>query len=370
MPREVSSGSNAAEEREPIRWIDPAGTPWPVPVLDVRPITLTMQSYSEDRQMAANAVSFGHDDGLSFIDQRPPVDRTVQLALRYRVDPMLADGALFLPKTMEHKWAVFHHAGRLLFVRSWQRRVVVTAHTTAKTGWVEVVDAQGVFSEADEPPTFTEAVVDFIIRTHALHLPHPAPLATDPGDDLGGAALWSFSMFGNLAHFATPHRFSLLPPDVPLRSFSLLHIAVARGDLAAAQAQLDLGVPVGLLAGDGSTAMQWALGSGHIAIMAWLLERGLSVDARNDNGTTSLMNAVQGNNLEAIAWLLDQGADPNAADDRSFTCLHRAAEAGFTEIVHLLLQRGAALSPIAQGQTPLSLAEASGHSEIIGLLGR
>jgi ankyrin repeat protein len=116
--------------------------------------------------------------------------------------------------------------------------------------------------------------------------------------------------------------------------------------------------------------MQWALGSGHIAIMAWLLERGLSVDARNDNGTTSLMNAVQFNNLEAIAWLLDQGADPNAADDRGFTSLHRAAEAGFTEIVHLLLQKGAALSPIAQGQTPLSLAEASGHSEIIGLLGR
>jgi ankyrin repeat protein len=38
--------------------------------------------------------------------------------------------------------------------------------------------------------------------------------------------------------------------------------------------------------------------------------------------------------------------------------------------VHLLLQKGAALSPTAQGQTPLSLAEASGHREIIGLLGR
>ena len=368
MPREVSSENNSAN-REAIRWIDPPGTPWPVPVLDVRPVTLTMQSYSQDPQMAANAVSYGHDDGLSFIDQRPPVERTVQLKLRYRVDPLLADGALFLPRAMEHKWAVFHHLGRLLFVRSWQRSVVVTASTNTEAGWVEVVDAQGVFTGADEPPTFTEATVDFIIRTHALHLAHPAPLAADPGDDLGGAALWSFSMFGNFAQFATHHRFSLLSPEVPLRSLSLFHIAVARGDLAAAQAQLDLGVPIGLLAGDGSTAMQWALGSGHVAIMAWLLERGLSVDARNDNGTTSLMNAVQDNNLEAIAWLLDQGAEPNAADDRGFTSLHRAAERGLAETVRLLLQKGAEPDSIAQGQTALSLAQARGHSEIISLLG-
>jgi hypothetical protein len=204
--------------------------------------------------LAANAVSYGHDDGLSFIDQRPPVERTVQLKLRYRVDPLLADGALFLPRAMEHKWAVFHHLGRLLFVRSWQRSVVVTASTNTEAGWVEVVDAQGVFTEADEPPTFTEAAVDFLIRTHALHLPHPAPLAADPGDDLRGAALWSFSMFGSFAHFATHHRFSLLPPEVPLRSLSLFHIAVARGALAAAQAQLDLGVPIGLLAGGRSTS--------------------------------------------------------------------------------------------------------------------
>jgi hypothetical protein len=40
---EVSPGNNAAEDREPICWIDPPGTPWPVPVLDVRPVTLTMQ---------------------------------------------------------------------------------------------------------------------------------------------------------------------------------------------------------------------------------------------------------------------------------------------------------------------------------------
>jgi hypothetical protein len=369
VPSDPTPRGNPAGDAEPIRWIDRSDTPWPAPVLDVRPVTLTMVATSKDPQMAANAVSYGRDDGTGFLGQLPAADRTTHLTLRYRVDPILADGAVFLPTTMEHKWAVYYHSGQLLFVRSWQRRVVVSATVIAEPGWVEVVEARGAFTNSEEPPSFTSAAVDFIIRTHALRVPCPAPLVADPAGGLRAAALWSFSMFGSFAGFATHHRFALPPPERPLRSHSLFHIAVARGDLAAAQAQLDLGVPVALLAGDGLTAMQWALAKGDVGMMAWLLDRGLSVDARSEQGATPLMNAVQSNSLDAIVWLLDHGADAGACDDRGFTGLHRAAEMGLTDAVSIMLERGASPNPTAQGHTPLSFAKARGHSEIIRLLG-
>jgi hypothetical protein len=169
--------------------------------------------------MALNAMSYGNDTGLEFVGQSPPHERSVPLALRYRVDEPLADGVLFRPVAMEHKWAVFHHSGRVLFVRSWVRRVFVTATIRVEAGHAEITEAHGSFLDDDEEdPAFTEACVDFIIRTHALAVDHPAPLPFDPGADLETAGIWCFSAFGNLAAFATPHRFTWPVPDRPLRT--------------------------------------------------------------------------------------------------------------------------------------------------------
>ena len=79
-----------------MRWLDPAETPWPVPVLDVRPITLTMLSMTTDTRAATSAISYGQDDGLGFVGQDPPVERSTPLSLRYRVDPSEGRTALFL----------------------------------------------------------------------------------------------------------------------------------------------------------------------------------------------------------------------------------------------------------------------------------
>lgn len=341
-----------------------------MPVLDVRPITQTLLATSADSQMAANAASYGGDDGLAFVGQEPPVVRTTPLSLRYRIDPVLADGALFLPTTMEQKWAVFIHGAELLFVRSWQRRVMVTAKTrSTDDGYVDVTEARGAFAQSDEgEPAFTSAAIDFIIRTHALSMTFPAPLVSDPGADPDSAALRCFSLFGNLALFATHHRFASDPPDQPLRSYSRFHIAVARGDLDGAQAQLDAGIPVNLLARDGRTAMHWALEARNLDTLPWLVSRGLPVDAPSDEGETPLMNAVQADNGRASAWLLEHGADPNAADRRGFTSLHRAAEIGLEPIVRLLLEKGARTDLVAQGYTALALAHSRQHDNIIALL--
>lgn len=317
--------------------------------------------------MAANAVSFGGEDGLSFVGQEPPVARRVALSRRYRVDRLLADGALFLPTTMEHKWALFFHESRLIFVRSWRRQVLVTACVHASgDGFIEVTEADGVFTDETEDVAFTSATIDFIVRTHGVGEVFPAPLLSDPGEDLRSGAAAAFNSFGKMAHVATHHRFVADPPEHPLRSHSLFHIAVAKGDVDAAQAELDKGVPIDLLAGDGLTALHWAQDTG---VSSWLLARGLPVDARSTEGATVLMNAVQADDEQHARWLLDHGADPNLADNRGFTGLHRAAEMGLVSIARLLLEHGASATPIAQGYTPLALAQARGHQAVVALLG-
>ena len=176
------------------------------------------------------------------------------------------------------------------------------------------------------------------------------------------------SWFGDLAEFATPHAIDAPPPSVPLRTHSLLHIAVARGDRAAARAQLDAGVLIDLLAGDGLAPLHWSMAAKDLAMAEFLLDRGSPADVRSAEGATPLMNAVQAGRLDAADLLLARGADPNARDTRGFTALHRAAEMGKPDIVQRLLDAGASARIEAGGHTPLSVAQARGEAAIVNLL--
>ena len=65
-------------QRYSINWLEAPDNPWGVRVLDVRPVTLTCDLWSENPQHASNAVSFGQDDGTSFIGEEPPVNRLIE----------------------------------------------------------------------------------------------------------------------------------------------------------------------------------------------------------------------------------------------------------------------------------------------------
>ncbi len=351
-----------------LNWIEAADNPWGVRVLDVRPVTLTVSSWSVDPHCASNAVSFGQDDGSSFIGEAPPSRRVTEASLRFPIDRILADGVLFVPSEMEHKWALFYHRGDIICVRSWQRKVQVVARVEQHHDHLEVTQVRGIFINEEEEPDFSIRVLDYLLRSHALNAVYPAPLPAGMESDPTAAAMWCMSMFGNRALVATSHRFGRLDPERPLRTHSLLHIAAARGDQSAVAEYLTAGVPIDLLAGDGLAPLHWALASDDTAIMTFLLDRGSPVDVRSDEGATPLMNAVQSARIEMVRLLLDRGADANARDLRGYTALHRAAEMGHIDITQLLLDRGATPNLETDGHTPRSLAERRNRSDVVSVL--
>jgi hypothetical protein len=298
-----------------IPWIDAGQNPWGVPVLDVRPVTLNMLSTSSDRQCAVNAISFGGEDGTCFIGVEPEPATSVPAALRYPIDRHLADGALFLPRAMEQKWAIFLHRGRVIFVRSWTRQVTAVADVEVADGVATLTRIHGSFG-AEHDESGRDAAVDdadralrvrtadFLMRTHVLGTPFPAPIPPGAEAEPRAVAMGCMSWFGELAEFATPDAIDAPLPSVPLRTHSLLHIAVARGDRAAAQAQLDAGVPIDLLARDGLAPLHWSLAAKDLAMAEFLLDRGSPADVCSGEGATPLMNAVQAGRIDAANLLL------------------------------------------------------------------
>jgi hypothetical protein len=269
-----SRAAKVSESSEPpqISWLGPADNPWGVPVLDLRPMTLGMLSTSRDQQCAANALSFARDDGTGFIGVEPRVARRIAVGLHFRIDKVLADGALFLPGEMEHKWALYFHRGQIIFIRSWWRRVEAVADTRLTQNSLQIRTLRGAFLSEDEEPQFSVRVLDFLIRSHALDMVYPAPLPPGEETDLSRAALCCMSCFGSRARFATPHVLLKGTPEQPLRTYSLLHIAVARGDEARARRFLEAGVPPDLLGRDGLAPLHWALARNDNAMLGLLLE--------------------------------------------------------------------------------------------------
>ncbi|MCH9681509.1 MAG: ankyrin repeat domain-containing protein, partial [Deltaproteobacteria bacterium] len=249
-----------ADELPDIPSIAAADNPWGVDVLDVRPVTLHMRSSSKDPTMASNALSYGGEDGRSLADQHPPGDRVVDASLRFRVDQALADGVLFKPEAMEDKWALFLIEGRILFVRSWLRRVWVTADVRVDGDEAVVGPIRGAFLQRDtgEPAELTVRIVDFLLRSHALGRVYPAPLPQGLEEDPKSAAMWCMNMFGRRAMATTEAVIPWRMSPRPLRTDSALHIAIARGELPEVERWLATGLPIDLRAGDGLTTLHWA----------------------------------------------------------------------------------------------------------------
>lgn len=352
--------------RYELNWIQPNQNPWNIELLDLRPITQTMLSSSKDPQMASNAISYNQEDGLIFLGQNPKSNKSIESNLSFPIDSKLENGVLFIPSKMENKWAIYFHQNKILFIRSWLREVFVIAETKQENNQLIIKKINGEFTN-NETEKFTKLVLKFLIHSHVLKEIVPAPIPIKLKEDTDNSGLWAFSSYGNMAHFGHFEESITYSTKSKIRSHSLLHIAIARGDLDKVKEELNKGANINSLAGDGLSPLQWCLGN-KTDILEFLLSNGADPNIESVEGATPIMNAVQSNQMEHLKMLIENKADVNKQDKRGFTALHRAAEMGHIEIVKELLQNGAKKEIEAEGHTALSLAKAINNKEIIEML--
>ncbi|KAL8726545.1 MAG: hypothetical protein Q9181_006010 [Wetmoreana brouardii] len=163
-----------------------------------------------------------------------------------------------------------------------------------------------------------------------------------------------------------------------------LHEAARLGDIDIAKLLLMHGAKI-LLADHGSP-LHIAARYGNKATVQLLLEHGAELDAVQDrNGKTALHEAVRLGDVDIAKLLLTRGA--KILDGKYGSPLHTAVRHGNTAIVQCLLEHGAKVnqqSPRGEdirykvkgafkiipvgGETPLWLAAAGGHRDVVQLL--
>ena len=106
------------------------------------------------------------------------------------------------------------------------------------------------------------------------------------------------------------------------------------GNLEVVKLFVAAGMAVNAAKDVGSTALHWAAGRGHLAVVEFLVGAGASVDARNNNwGWTALHLAASGGSLSVVEFLVGAGADVTATTNDGETPRAVAARNRKTAVV-------------------------------------
>ena len=152
-----------------------------------------------------------------------------------------------------------------------------------------------------------------------------------------------------------------------------LHNAAAMGKLESVRTLLRLGGRESMtkVAGNAGTPLHQAVEKGHKDIVSLLLNEGCPINVVDSRGRSVLHIAAQHGQNHMMEMLTEQGLNVNKGDDESWTPLHHAAASGQLELVCTLLRLGGreSMTKVAGIYgTPLHLAIAIGHKDIVSLL--
>lgn len=146
--------------------------------------------------------------------------------------------------------------------------------------------------------------------------------------------------------------------------------AVERADHETVRSLLDAGADVNITAGDGTSALIWAVSNDDLEMVELLLDAGSDISGTNEYGASALYVAATDANAPITEALLGAGADPNMGLLSGETPLMEAARRGKAETVRLLLAGGADpnASESLGGQTALMWAASERHANVAELL--
>lgn len=146
--------------------------------------------------------------------------------------------------------------------------------------------------------------------------------------------------------------------------------AAQQNDVTAVRALIARKADVNQPAGDGSTALLWAVYNGNLDLTRALLAAGATADAPNRYGVTPLLQASRTGDASVMAALLKAGASVTRPHPDGETPLMSAARTGNPDAVRLLIEAGADANAVDsyQGETALMWAAAEGHAAVVELL--
>ncbi|KAJ1971878.1 hypothetical protein H4R34_005599 [Dimargaris verticillata] len=160
--------------------------------------------------------------------------------------------------------------------------------------------------------------------------------------------------------FWQPAKLHQCPTPQVSTDFSL-HMGVTAGDMAMVKYSLDNGVAVDSVL-NGAEPIHLACCMDSLPVLVLLLQYGARPNARRLPKGTSCYSVTR-----CPKW----GSDSRARVKASPTPLHFAAANGKLALVRILLQWGAAVDVADEyGSTPIDVAAAQGHTEIVELLRR
>ena len=119
---------------------------------------------------------------------------------------------------------------------------------------------------------------------------------------------------------------------------------------------------------EGKTALHRAAMEGHLNAVHTLLQYNPDLRILDKYGNNVCLWAAGGGHDDIVRILLDRGVPANQINGDGHTALYYAAEYGHNSTVQLLLSRGAHIIAALDGRTPIDMARANGHENIVHLL--
>lgn len=167
--------------------------------------------------------------------------------------------------------------------------------------------------------------------------------------------------------------------ESPLGGGTAFENAILKGGVTAAKLLLAHRAHPEQRGADGLTPLTRAARWGHSEVVGMLLEAGCQVDGMPSKGvsdssisqasSTPVIEAVTRGHLPVLELLLAHEARPDTLHSDGCSALHWAAEHGPLEAAKMLVRAGADLTALNQHQqTPLVIAAAAGHTELVRFL--